>query len=91
MVQSSNDTGAATTDFDDEDELLRLLFELCSPDQKLRGSSPREVLARLSPAERARLLDGLADLLAMGPQAAPNPGAPDAPDLRDEVRRRLGR
>ncbi len=51
--------GGPTTDFDDEDELLVRLFEHCSPEQKLRGSTPREVLATLTPAERGQLLGKL--------------------------------
>ena len=34
-----------------EDALLVRLFEHCSPEQKLRGSTPREVLATLTPAD----------------------------------------
>lgn len=57
------DAGDTTTDFDDQDDLLRRLFELCSPEQKARGGSPREVLARLSAAERVQLLDRLSPAL----------------------------
>jgi hypothetical protein len=61
---AENATGAAlgagaTTVFDDADDLLARLFDLCSPEQKGRGRSPREVLAKLPAAERAQLLDRL--------------------------------
>lgn len=52
--------GGPTTDFDDEDELLVRLFEHCSPEQKRRGDTPRQVLATLTPAERGELLGKLA-------------------------------
>lgn len=51
--------GDPTTEFDDADDLLRRLFDLCSPEQQRRGRTPREALARLSPDERARLLQQL--------------------------------
>lgn len=51
--------GSPTTDFDEADDLLRRLFDLCTPEQQRRGSTPREALARLSPAERAQLLQRL--------------------------------
>jgi hypothetical protein len=35
------------------------MLALCSAEQKSRGTTPREVLARLSPAERVELLDRL--------------------------------
>jgi hypothetical protein len=56
-------TGSSTPNFDDEDDLLERLVELCSPEQQRRGTSPREVLAKLAPAERAELLDRLAPAL----------------------------
>lgn len=49
-----------TTDFDEEDELLVRLFELCSPEQRRRGDTPRDVLATLTAAERGELLGKLA-------------------------------
>lgn len=48
------------TDFDDQDELLAALYDLCTPEQKLRANTPRETLAKLAPSERASLLKKLA-------------------------------
>ncbi|MEZ4302799.1 MAG: hypothetical protein R3B70_48195 [Polyangiaceae bacterium] len=45
------------SDFDRDDELLARVFELCSPEQKMRGATPREVLMRLAPEERTELLE----------------------------------
>lgn len=96
MAENPADAGAAlagetTSDFDDTDELLGRLFALCSPEQKLRGKTPREVLARLQAGERRQLLAKLSSSLTMGPQAAPNPGALSAPELHEHVGRQIGR
>ena len=60
LAGDPGDAGDTTTEFDDADDLLRRLFDLCSPEQQRRGRTPREALARLSPAERAQLLQQLA-------------------------------
>jgi hypothetical protein len=78
MVQNPAEAGAVeaggtSTDFDDADDLLVRLYELCSPEQKQRGRTAREVLGKLLAHERAEVMDRL------------------SPELREEMRRLIGR
>jgi hypothetical protein len=89
------------TDVDDDDEEggeddpLQTLVSFCTPEQRLRGRSPAEILAALAPEERLALLDSPAVLAAL-PDAA-LAALPDAvlgklsPASREIARARAGR